>query len=211
VTATAAYFDTGFGVTPRGSPHESYTLDYTKGVAYGTNYSYAALRPQKHLTIDGHRFFAALGGQHELKFGFAYRKFVTNSATHYYGNQLVGVVNSPHRPDRPGLEGRDDRHGARRSAYLGDVYVRDRLSVNAGLRWDAQRARNLPSTAANASFPELPEVDYAGDADDIVRWSDLSSASDSATRWARAPDRVARPWAVRRSASLQQRAQRTRR
>jgi hypothetical protein len=177
VTATAAYFDTGFGVTPRGSPHESYTLDYTKGVAYGTNYSYAALRPQKHLTIDGHRFFAALGGQHELKFGFAYRKFVTNSATHYYGNQLVGVVNSP--TDRIAQVWRDAtiEYGARQyGAYLGDVYVRDRLSVNAGLRWDAQRARNLPSTApANASFPELlPEVDYAGDADDIVRWSDLS-------------------------------------
>jgi hypothetical protein len=177
VTATAAYFDTGFGLIPHGPADQSYTLDYDKGVAYGTNLSYAALRPQKQLDVDGHRFFTGLGGQNELKFGFSYRRLVTTSSTHFNGNQLVGIVNSP--SDRVAQLWRDatvEYGGHYYGTYLSDVWTRDRLSVNAGLRWDVQRARNLPSTApANASFPELlPEVDYAGDPGDIVRWSDLS-------------------------------------
>ena len=189
VTAAAAYFDSGFGVTPHGAPDQSYTLDYDQGIAYGTNSAYASLRSQKHFNVDGHYFFAGFGGQHELKFGFSYRNLVTTSLSHFSGNQLVGIVNAP--DDRFAQVWRDStiEYGARYyGAYLGDVYTRDRLSVNAGLRWDVQRARNLPGTApANASFPSLlPVVDYRGDASDIVRWSNpsprvgLSYALDSA-------------------------------
>jgi hypothetical protein len=177
VTATAAYFDNGFGVTPRGSPSQSYTLDYDTGFAYGTNYTYTALDPQKHLALDGHYFFSRFGGQHELKFGFSYRKLSASSSTHFNGNQLVGIINAP--DDRFVQVWRDatqnyDAHYY--GAYLGDVYTRDRLSVNAGLRWDVQRARNLPSAVpASSALPNvLPGVDYQGNPSDIVRWSDPS-------------------------------------
>jgi hypothetical protein len=177
VTASAAYFDNGFGLFPRGGPDQSYTLDYDKGVAYGSSSDYTAVRPQKHLNVDGHYFFAGLGGRHELKFGFGYRDYVTTSTSHFNGNQLAGVVNSP--TDRLVQVWRDygvKYAGKYYSVYAGDVYTRDRFSVNAGLRWDVQRARNLPyTTPANASFPNLlPAVEYAGDAGDIIRWSEPS-------------------------------------
>jgi hypothetical protein len=177
VTATAAYFDNGFGLTPRGSPDQSYTLDYDKGVAYGTNVSFGAVTPQKHLNLDGHYFVSGLGGQHELKFGFSYRKLSASSSTHFNGNQLVGIINAP--DDQEVQVWRDatlNYDASYSGAYLGDVYTRDRLSVNVGLRWDVQRARNVASAVpANASLPNvLPGVDYHGDASDIVRWSNPS-------------------------------------
>ncbi len=41
------------------------------------------------------------------------------------------------------------------SLYAGDVYTKDRLSINLGVRWDLQRAQNTPASApANVSFPD---------------------------------------------------------
>jgi len=177
VTARAAYYDNGFGFTSRGSQDQSYTLDYEKGVAYGTNGDFTNLLPQKHLNADGHYFFSGAGGQHELKFGFSYRDLSAKSTSHWAGNQIGGVVNGPDDREADILRDGTIASGAHYyGAYLGDVLTRDRLSLNVGLRFDVQRARNLPGTApANASFPSLlPAVDYPGDASDIVRWSNLS-------------------------------------
>ena len=41
------------------------------------------------------------------------------------------------------------------SAYLGDTFTKDRLTVNAGLRFDHQKSENLGATVP--SSPILPE------------------------------------------------------
>ena len=39
--------------------------------------------------------------------------------------------------------------------YVGDVFTKDRLSINLGVRWDQQKAKNHAShVPANASFPD---------------------------------------------------------
>jgi hypothetical protein len=62
------------------------------------------------------------------------------------------------------------------SAYVGDVFTKDRLSLNVGARWDSQSARNLPSSvAANPAFPQLlPALEFPGNDDDVISWSDIS-------------------------------------
>src|SRR6266446_6793441 len=81
VSAKAAYYDTGFGLFARGGDQKSYTLDYVAGEAIGSYDTYQAIRPQKTINVDGNYFFAGMGGNNELKFGFGFRKNSTHSAS----------------------------------------------------------------------------------------------------------------------------------
>jgi len=176
MSVNGAYYNTGFTLTPEGGLDQSYTLDYAAGVALGSYIDYTAVRPQWHFNANGNYFFGGMGGNHELKFGFGYRDYTTTSITHYGGNQLVGVINSP--TDTVALVARDGPikyAGKYMNAYLGDVFTKDRLTLNLGLRWDGQKAKNLASEApANASFPDVvPALSYGG-SDYIIKWSDVS-------------------------------------
>jgi hypothetical protein len=180
MSAKAAYYDTGFGFAPTGGTDKDLTLDYVRGEAIGSSYTYLAIRPQKTINVDGNYFFGAMGGNHELKFGFGYRKLTTNSVTSYSGNQLQGELNSATDPSENVVyvtrEGNVNYGGKYTSAYLGDVFTKNRFTLNLGARWDLQTARNLPSEArANKAFPNLlPAVQYGGDSKDLIRWNDIS-------------------------------------
>ena len=176
MSVNGAYYNTGFTLTPRGGTDKSYTLDYNSGNAIGSNSSYAAVRPQWHFNASGSYFFGGMGGNHELKFGFGYRDYTTTSISHYGGNQLVGVINSP--TDKIAQVWRDGvvtYGGKYTNAYIGDTFTKDRFTFNAGLRWDGQKAQNKPGAApANASFPDLvPALSYGG-GDYIIDFSDIS-------------------------------------
>jgi len=177
MSAKAAYYDTGFGLFARGSEEQSYTIDYEAGEAIGSYQTYQAIRPQKTVNVDGNYFFAGMGGNNELKFGFGFRKNSTHSASHYNGNQLAGIINAP--DDKVAYLWRDgvtDYTGKYWSAYLGDVFTKNRFTFNLGARYDGQSARNLASEGpGNASFPDaVPGVSYPGSTDDVISWSSIS-------------------------------------
>ncbi len=172
-----AYYNTGFTLTPRGGLDQSFTVDYAAGEAIGSYIDYTAVRPQWHFNLDNNYFFEGLGGNNELKFGFAYRDYTTTSITHYTGNQLPGIINGP--DDKIAWIARDGvvKYGGKYvSAYLGDTLSKDRFTLNLGLRWDLQKAKNLATEAdANVSFPEIvPALSYAGDDNYIIDWNNLS-------------------------------------
>jgi hypothetical protein len=176
VSAKAAYYNTGFGLFSR-DEQQSYTYDYVRGETVGSYYDYFPVRPQKAVDVDGSYFAQGLGGSHELKFGFGYREVSTSTNYHWTGNQLVGYVNSATDYEaRLYREGSPGSIGRYLNLYAGDTYTKDRLSINLGVRWDLQRARNTPSSApANASFPDrLPELTYAGDTSYPIDWSTFS-------------------------------------
>jgi hypothetical protein len=174
LNAKAAYFGTGFGLTPRGGLDQPGTLDHTDGTAIGSSYQALALRPQTTLALEGSYFRAGLGGSHELKFGFGYRHTPIDSITQYGGRMLGhhfsdGDFVSIYR-DR--VSSYESRYG---HAYLADTFTRGRLTCNLALRFDRQRANNLPSeTAANPDFPELlPAIRFDGRGVG-VKWNDLA-------------------------------------
>jgi carboxypeptidase family protein len=176
VSAKAAYYDTGFGLSPRGGPDKTYTIDYAQGEAIGSYELYEAIRPQKTINVDANYFFAGMGGNNELKFGFGFRKNSTHSASHYNGDQLAGVINGP--DDKIAYIWRDgitDYSGKYWSAYAGDTFTKNRFTLNFGARFDRQAARNLPGGApANSSFPNVvPAVTFNG-SDDIIKWNSFS-------------------------------------
>ena len=60
--------------------------------------------------------------------------------------------------------------------YVGDTYTKRRFSVNVGVRFDQQKAKNDPGKVpANAGLPDvLPALDYTGNSDYIINWKDWS-------------------------------------
>jgi hypothetical protein len=182
MSAKAAYYDTGFGLIARGDKTKSFTYDDSNGTIDGTFIDFLGIRPQKTFNVDGNYFKSGMGGNHELKFGFAYRDVVTNSSTRYNGNGLVGLsYNGPNTGGGANVaavfrDGIVQYGGKYASAYLGDVFTKDRLTFNIGARFDKQTAKNLPSEApANKSFPALlPALKFAGSDEDQISWSDIS-------------------------------------
>jgi hypothetical protein len=177
VSAKAAYYDTGFGLFPRGGMDQTYTLDYVEGEAIGSYQEYQAIRPQKIVSLDGNYFFTGTGGSHELKFGFNYRSLKTTSSSAFGGDGLAGIINAP--DDKIAYvwrNGLTEYGGSYTSAYLGDVYTRDRFTLNAGLRWDLQTAKNFASEApGNKAFSSLiPAVAFDGNSDNVIEWNSIS-------------------------------------
>lgn len=180
MSAKGAYYDTGFGLFARGGSSKTYTIDYASSQAIGSYLDYQAIRPQKTVNVDGSYFWSGMGGNHELKFGFGYRDTVTNSSSHYNGNQINGEYYGPGTGggDNVAYITRDSivKYGGKYADfYLGDVLTKDRFTFNAGIRIDSQKAKNLPSTApANASFPtRLPGRSYDG-SDYLINFTDIS-------------------------------------
>jgi hypothetical protein len=176
-SAKVAYYDNGFALTPRGGTGQAWTIDFWDGVALGSSPEYVALHPQKQVAVDGSYFFNGLGGNHELKFGFAWRDYKVVSGATVGGSGLVGYLETQNTGyvEIP-RSGPSEYTGRYWSAYLGDMFSKGRLTLNAGLRWDLQSARNSPATVdANVSFPDLvPALVYPGDRHDVVEWNTLS-------------------------------------
>jgi hypothetical protein len=177
VSVKAAYYDTGFGLVPRGGEAQTFTVDYVEGEAIGSYLDFLGVRPQKTANLDGNYFFEGLGGNNELKFGFGYRDAETLSVSHFVGAQLGGFRDS----EGGGFawvtrDGITNYGGKYLSAYLGDVLSKDRFTLNLGLRFDRQTAKNMESSVdANASFPNLlPAISYAGDSGNVIEWSNFS-------------------------------------
>ena len=180
VSAKAAYFDSGFGLIARGGPDQSYTIDYVDGFGLGSYSDFLSIRPLKLGQADASYFFQGAGGNHELKFGFSYRDVSTYSASGYNGNQLVGIYNSSDdfsqnvaQVFRGGVVNYSGKYVA---GYIGDTYSKNRMTLNAGLRWDKQSAKNDPSqSTANVTFPEvLPDLSFDGNSESVIDFNDIS-------------------------------------
>jgi len=98
----------------------------------------------------------AMSGQNELKFGFAWRDYKTVSGYKLGGNQLVGYLET----ETGGTVevARSDVYeytGKYISAYAGDMFSKDRFTLNLGLRWDLQTADQLAGDGGRQR--QLPE------------------------------------------------------
>lgn len=168
-----SYYDQGFSLTPEGGTGGDEFIDRVNSIAHGSSYLVGTVRPAHTVNAD----FNYFSGSHELKFGFGYRKASVLSTTAPSGNQIRGVLD-PTRGryaivERESIAG---FHGAYTDLYLGDTYTKNRLTVNAGLRFDHQTAENLPTSAkANPLYPEiLPALNYDGSPGQDIKWNDIS-------------------------------------
>ncbi len=180
-TAKYAYYGTGFSLSPRGGA-ELGGVNFATGTATGSFLFYGSKRPQHTANVDFNYFTPGMGGNHELKFGFGYRKVGVTSSSVFGGNKLFGLrYTASSDPDE--IHGyayitRDRAFAADMnylSAYAGDTFTKDRWTVNLGTRFDRQKGRNQPSVAAaNPAFPDiLGALDFDG-AGQGAEWTDVS-------------------------------------
>jgi hypothetical protein len=170
IAAKFAYYNTGFGFTPIGGAGQDGGFNFATNSSVGSYYTYSSVRTEKVGSLDGNYFFAGLGGNNELKFGFSYRRTPVTSSTTYSGDQLVaeGLGATPsgqetglaliYRPNQKTILSQYT------SGYLGDTLSAGRLTINAGVRYDHQQASNQPSAATGSpAFPNLlPALSYPG-------------------------------------------------
>jgi len=168
----ASHYNTGFGLVPIGGLETDEGLDIVNSIAYGSSKQYQSVRPQDTLNLDASYF----RGNHELKFGFAYRRASTNSSSLIPGNGIEARTETARgKIARIQRELVSSFKGSYSALYLQDTLTSGRLTLQGGVRWDLQKAENAASTArANVLFPEiLPELVYDG-AGTKIEWSDIS-------------------------------------
>jgi hypothetical protein len=167
-----SHYNTGFGLVPIGGLETSEGLDIVNSIAYGSSKQYQSVRPQDTINVDASYF----RGNHELKFGFAYRRASTASSSIIPGTGVEARTETAR-----GTIARIQRElvtefkGSYHALYLQDTFTSGRLTLQGGVRWDLQKAENAASTAAaNPLFPEiLPDLVYDG-AGTKISWSDIS-------------------------------------
>jgi len=153
-------------------------------VAHDNFYTYVTNRPQKQERLDGSKFLDIGSMNHELKFGFGYRKTPVNSTTVYPGpahgywdysfgpavcsaaavnlttNCAVATVT------RDVGVGYDEKYN---DFYVGDTILMGNLTVQGGLRWDRQQTTNTavsiganPILAAPLTLPCIGTLTCSG-------------------------------------------------
>jgi hypothetical protein len=180
LTGRLAYFDLKFGwyfqepelrdVQPT---LELATFTWARSAG---NAVYDTKRPSFNAYFDGNYFQAgAMGGDHELKFGFHYRKTQIDRSV-VYGGDAIAVFELGQAMGawfiRPGDISYEITNAA---LHFQDVFTRDRWSFKLGLRFDHQAGSNKPSQIpANMVIPDImPAVEFPG-TDPVNTWNNLS-------------------------------------
>src|SRR5436305_8365131 len=135
------------------------------GIWHRSYFYYSTARPQNSYRGDGSYFFKTGGLDHELKFGYGYRRAPVTSlstypATGVYGDFSVGFpgnnpdgVNGVALLTRPGSNNFRIGHT---DYYLGDTITTGNLTVQGGLRFDRQKGRNGDNAiTANSLAPDI--------------------------------------------------------
>ena len=171
-----AYFSTGFTLGSR-EPDKDEIVDFVNQETRGGAVEAKFLRPQTTFRGDASYFVEGLGGTHEIKFGADWKKVGRESRNTTAGNKTQARINpapdvSQARFYRDSLSGTDTWYT---SFHVGDVFTRERMTFNVGLRFDHQTSKNKASAVTgNPMIPELlPGPSFAGGGQGI-EWNDLS-------------------------------------
>jgi hypothetical protein len=173
VTGRYASVDGGFALTPQGGLTTPYFTD-DAGSIRGSYVHYETVRPQKNASLDGNVF----KGRHELKFGFGWRTSDVDSTSIVPGPSKIVTYHDGYPNMTAEVTVWNDFTSATATytnAYVGDTMTWDRLTLNAGLRWDSQAASvNALSQTGNPTLPSLLP-DLQGTArDDVITWNSVT-------------------------------------
>ena len=176
VSGKFAYFNTGFVLDPIGGLNMQAGRSFTTGQSFGSINQRYFTRPQKTAAIDADTFFSGMGASHDLKYGWGFRRADSTNRDLWPGNMILAIENTPTdfqaRVYREGF-------GANRASYLdfyaGDTITRGRITITAGIRYDHQWGKALPSkTQSNKAFPNLVPGVVFGGYDAPFTWNNVS-------------------------------------
>jgi len=151
-------------------------------VFHRSYYTYLTERPQDQYRADASTFFNTGSMNHELKFGFGYRKAAVSSFTAYTNtNEFIFFY------DEPGVAGSTGGVEMLRPTnltydvksndfYAGDTMLFGNLTLQAGLRYDTQKGSVRDgATTANPVIPDiLPAISFNGASIGTMKWDQVS-------------------------------------
>ncbi|HEY3054012.1 MAG TPA: TonB-dependent receptor [Thermoanaerobaculia bacterium] len=150
------------------------------GVYHRGYFLYSTERPQDSYRGDSSYFFKTGKLDHELKFGFGYRKAPVTSISTYPTTNVLGDFSQGSGKAGEGIalltrSGKNDYVVKYNDAYVGDTLTLGNLTLQAGLRYDNQTGRNAALTfEANPLAPDiLKTVVLPGDTRDL-KWDSVS-------------------------------------
>jgi hypothetical protein len=176
MTGAYAYVGGGFQLMPKGGIDAQPTYDYDTTMWGRSYYYYITKRPTDQVKVAGNYYLEeAMGGDHEFKFGFEYKKAATSSITQY-ASGVVPCYNAgvPYKVRLYG-EANTIYYARYIGIYFGDTFTKGKLTLNLGARYDAQKSiMPAASGPANSLAPDvLPAIDFAG-LDPGYRWNNFS-------------------------------------
>jgi hypothetical protein len=172
LTGRIGSISNGYHLSPVGGRDTNMYYD-EDGTPHGSYWPYDQSMPQRQANLEGAKFFNLGNMNHELKFGFGYRRTPVSSYSAAPGDQVVARLDFGEaeitRAARPS-------YGSNyRNFFVGDTLTAGNLTLNAGFRYDIQRAKNnANSVEANGTFPDLlPAASYPGDTR-ALEWKSIS-------------------------------------
>jgi hypothetical protein len=170
VTGRWSYVGGGFQLTPQGGLDTQYYWD-DSGIARGSYYHYETVRPQYAAAAEGNYF----RGNHEIKFGFGWRKADVDSNSIVPGGIITYHDGYPNMYAEVTVwNDNTSASGKYIHGYIGDTMSFDRLTLTAGLRWDRQAGSvNGITQAGNpAAGNLLPDLTGTA-ADEVIVWNSV--------------------------------------
>lgn len=168
LTGRYSYVGGGFQLTPQGGLDTNWYQD-DGGINRGSYQHYETVRPQWASSAEGNFF----RGNHEIKFGFGWRRADTDSTTIVPGNGIVSYhIGYPLMYAEVTAWNHNTSATSRYThAYVGDTLTWDRLTLNLGVRWDRQASSvNEFTQEGNPVLPDLlPDLTGAAAKDVVVR------------------------------------------
>lgn len=146
--------DAGFELDPRGggvgNPAGPNAVRGPDGAWRESFLFYSTERPQEQAKLDGQVFLGSGSNVHELRFGAGLREAEARSSSVWPGAQLVGLADVELVPGVYAGFLSTEREVANEvestSLYAADIYMHDKLTASAGLRYDRQQGRQLATT-----------------------------------------------------------------
>jgi hypothetical protein len=206
----------GFSLIPNGGISDTATpvvLD-TSNVWHGSFLFYITQRPQKQYRLDGSKFFDVGTMNHELKFGFGYRKTPVASISGWPGPEHGFIRLRPQSSctsrNVPIAAGEqcifaalyrtrnaaiDDQY---RDFYAGDTILLGNLTLQAGLRWDRQKSINLATSSDPNPFIGTPlTLPVHGSITDTVSLPGITYGGDAQSlKWNSVSPRIGLTYAL---------------
>lgn len=168
MTGRFAYVSGGFFLTYQDPSLREVQANYElSNGAYSKSYlEYKTERPQYVANLDGNYFLGnSMGGDHEFKFGFQYKKATVNSFTNY-GGDVWAIFDGGEASEAWFFrEGLPSYQGNFLGLHIQDIYTRGNATLKLALRYDRSASKNLPSSnPANMAAPNrMPGISYEGD------------------------------------------------